>query len=323
MLHKTIIKKTASMKSFIFLIIASIILTGFSSCNVEKEDEKQITESNRIENSIPYDLQNPDIVYSLPGYLEEISGISCFKKNKIACIQDEHATIYIFDTKKGKVISKFDFGKSGDYEDIAVVNNDAYVLRSDGTIFKFKKFKETTKIQTSLNKKNNAEGLSFDKSTNSLLIACKGSPSINKKELYEGYKAIYRFDLISNKLIEKPAYLVNMRVTDSITDRGTIETFYIKTAKKLGLLRDDNSFHPSGIAVHPYDNDKIYIISGIEKLLIILGKEGLIKDIHKLDEKIFNQPEGICFSENGDMYISNEGKNGRGNIIKFKFKINL
>ena len=42
------------------------------------------------------------------------------------------------------------------------------------------------------------EGLFYQKNTNSLLIACKSSPSINKNESFNGFKAIYRFDL-SNK----------------------------------------------------------------------------------------------------------------------------
>lgn len=326
MVHTTIdIKKGAYGKSLWFFIIASIILSGFISCNFQKEKKKQITEINENENYFPYNLQNPDTIYSLPGYLEEISGISCYKKNKIACVQDEHATIYIFDTKKGKLTSKRDFGKDGDYEDIAVVGDDAYVIRSNGTIFKIKNFEKKKKlkiikIKTSLNSKNNTEGLFFHKNTNSLLIACKDSPSINKKESYESYKAIYSFDLKRKSLIEKPEYLIDLSVTDSIKDRGTIETFYIESAKKLGLLKDNSSFHPSGIAVHPFDNNNLYIISGVERLLIIMNKTGLIIDIHILDKRIFNQPESICFSEKGDMYISNEGKSGRGNIIKFKYK---
>ena len=32
------------------------------------------------------------------------------------------------------------------------------------------------------------------------------------------------------------------------------------------------------------------------------------------------QAEGISFEEDGDMYISNEGGDGKGNILKFKHK---
>ncbi|MEE8341735.1 MAG: hypothetical protein V3R52_06530, partial [Candidatus Neomarinimicrobiota bacterium] len=288
----------------------------------QKQIQKHIKEVTKQENHFPYDLKNPDHVYNLPAYLEEISGISSYKKNKIACIQDEKANIYIFDTKKRKVNLKFDFGKDGDFEDIAIVEDNVFVLRSDGTLFKIENFEtvnnKTTKINTSLNNENDTEGLFFDNSTNSLLIACKGVPSINSKELYAGFKAIYRFDLKNNSLIEKPAYLVDLSKTDNLRRPGVIGKFFTETAKKLKLTDEIGSFHPSGIAIHPIDKENIYIISSIGQLLIIMNRQEKIMSIIELDKRLFNQPEGICFSENGDMFISNEGKNGGGNILKFK-----
>lgn len=304
-------------KYFLF----SIVIISLTSCNPQKEKKKQIADGIGKGNSIPYNLKNPDTVYHLPGYLKEISGISCYKKNKIACIQDEKANIYIYDLKKKKVTLKIDFGKDDDFEDIAIVGDNAFILGSDGTLFKVENFKtskiKTIKIKTSLSNKNDTEGLFFDKSTNSLLIACKGSPSINNKELYDGFKAIYRFDLKSNRLIAKPAYLVDLSKIDRPNNTGTVGSFFIETAKKLKLANDDSSFYPSGIAIHPIDKEKIYIISSIGKLLIIMNRQGQIMNVIKLDKRIFNQPEGICFSEVGDLFISNEGKNGGGNILKF------
>ncbi len=303
------------------IIIISLALFGFTSCNFQKKEKNPIPEGTGKENYFPYNINEPDTVYHLPGYLEEISGISCYRKNKIACVQDEKAVIYIFDTEKGGVISKIDFGKDGDYEDIAIVGNNAYILRSDGTLFKVENFegvkKKVIKIKTLLGKKNNTEGLFFDKSTNSLLIACKGSPSINGEGIYSGFKAIYRFDLGSNKLIEQPAYLASLSKIDSVKVTGSVEKKFIEAAKKLKLTGGGNRFHPSGLAIHPSGQGEIYIISSIGKLLVIMSKEGRVMGIIELDKRIFNQPEGICFSENGDMFISNEGGNEGGNILKF------
>jgi len=52
-------------------------------------------------------------------------------------------------------------------------------------------------------------------------------------------------------------------------------------------------------------------------MLIILNPKGEIEDLIPLDPKIFRQPEGICFSPNGDLYISSEGKGKSGYILKF------
>jgi len=36
-----------------------------------------------------------------------------------------------------------------------------------------------------------------------------------------------------------------------------------------------------------------------------------------LDPVLFNQPEGLTFAPNGDLYISNEGGEGVATILKF------
>ena len=91
-----------------------------------------------------------------------------------------------------------------------------------------------------------------------------------------------------------------------------------KVAKGLRLIESETSFQPSGIAIHPIDGE-IYIISSVGKLLIILDRRGKVLEVKALDPKIFRQPEGICFSPAGDMFISSEGQGGKGYILKFKF----
>ena len=310
-------------KSMQFVCIAlGVVSVSLISCNSQRKNMDQV--EKKINNTVGvfYDLMNPDYVFHLPKSLDEISGICCYNKNEIVCVQDEKAFLYIFDTAKEAVVLKNDFGKKADYEDVAIDGDTAYVLSSNGNIFKVENFHDkttskTTKLKTSLNKKNDTEGLFFQKSTNSLLIACKGSPSIKDSNDFEGLKAIYRFDLGSNTLIEKPAYLVDLNNADSAMFSGAIEKFLMDRAVKLELTGEDNSLFPSGIAINPVDNENIYILSAVGNLLIIMNKYGSIIKIQQLDNQIFNQPEGICFSENGDMYISNEGKKGTANILKF------
>ena len=273
-----------SRQNFIFTaIILSLMISGFSACNFQKEEEKQISEEK--ENYLPYELKNPDRIYHLPEYLDEISGISCYKKNRMVCVQDEKAIVYFYDTKNGEVKSKFDFGNDNDYEDIAVVGDDAYVLRSDGTLFQIKSFetnqKKTIKINTSLNAKNNTEGLVLDKESNSFLIVCKDSPSIYEEEIYKGFKAIYRFDLKNNILMEKPEYLIDISKVEIRSPKGSIEKYFIKTAQKLKFIEEEKNLHLSGIAIHPFEKDKFYLISGVEKLLIIMNKDGLLLETAK------------------------------------------
>jgi hypothetical protein len=60
------------------------------------------------------------------------------------------------------------------------------------------------------------------------------------------------------------------------------------------------------------------VIGTVGKLLLVFSSAGELKNIQRLDGKYFIQPEGICISDNGNIYISNEGRIGKGNILLFK-----
>jgi uncharacterized protein YjiK len=160
------------------------------------------------------------------------------------------------------------------------------------------------------------EGLVYDRETNSLLLACKGKPGLKNGEKYEGFKAIYSFGLDELKLNTTPKYLIDLSVIEAFRSQGAIREFYIKATKKTGLISDALFFEPSGIAIHPQTNH-LYIISHTAKLLLVLNREAVIVHIQKLNPSLFNQPEGICFSPDGTLFISNEGGKGQGSILKF------
>lgn len=299
-------------------LIILVIFMAFGSSCASKNREK-ITTDNKL---FAYDLKNPDANFKLPSYLEEISGLSYYGKDKIACVQDEKANIYILSIEKDKIIKAYKFGEDADYEDIAIIDKTAYILRNNGQIFRVKNFEnkdlKVKKFQTPLKEKNDTEGMAFDALSNSLLISCKGSPSIEKENPYEGYKAVYRFDLEKEKLNKTPHYLIDLERLDGYIDHNVFTKLSIQFAKRLGFIESETNFQPSGIAIHPL-SAQIYIISSVGKLLIIMSNSGEILDVRELDSTIFRQPEGICFSPVGDLFISNEGRGGKGYILKFQY----
>jgi uncharacterized protein YjiK len=299
------------------LIILVIFMAFGSSCT------SQSREKNTTDNKIfAYDLKNPDANFELPTYLEEISGLSCYGKDRIACIQDEKAIIYVLSIEKEEIIKAYDFGDDADYEDIAIVGKTAFILRNNGQIFRVKNFEnkdlKVKKVQTPLKEKNDTEGMAFDALSNSLFISCKASPSIEQENLYEGYKAVYKFDLGAEKLIKTPHFLIDLEILDSYIDHNAFTKFSIQFAKRLGFIESETNFQPSGIAIHPLSG-QIYIISSVGKLLIIMSSSGKVLDVQELDATLFRQPEGICFSPTGDLFISNEGQGGKGYILKFQY----
>ncbi|HEY8401896.1 MAG TPA: SdiA-regulated domain-containing protein [Cytophagaceae bacterium] len=237
-----------------------------------------------------YSLSNPDTVYALPEVLREISGLTYVNENTLACVQDEAAIIYYYNLKKKVIDSTVTLGPPGDYEGVEKVDDTYYLLKSNGILIKFVN-KSSETFETFLNEEANTEGLCHDIDNNSLLIACKGkSPGLKKHE-----KAIYSFDLTSHQLTGKPAYIINQKAINNLT------------------------FVPSAIAIHPIDKS-IYVVSS-KGALLVLNNKGEVIYHENLSKKFFTQPEGICFNNEGDMYISNEGsKNGSGTILKFNYR---
>jgi uncharacterized protein YjiK len=309
---------------FIGLILIPLIRedTGFSQ-NKDYLTEEQ--DYKRPDDSIfPYTLTHPSKKFKLPHCLDEISGLSYLEHSKLACIQDEKGKIYIFDLEKGKVTEKIKFGIEKDYEDIEIVDKKAYILQSNGNILKVKNFESNLprvkKYKTLLSSKNDAEGLAFDKESNALLIACKDSPHLKKKcKDLKGKKAVYKFDLNTKEISKKPACIIDI---DDLKDFGgysSCKKSFVGLTRIFDLKKGDINFRPSGIAVHPKTKD-IYIISSADKMLIVLNRKGEIITAKSLNKKIFKQPEGICFSPEGDLFISNERNGSRANILMFNYK---
>jgi uncharacterized protein YjiK len=78
-------------------------------------------------------------------------------------------------------------------------------------------------------------------------------------------------------------------------------------------------FRPSGIAIHPLTGD-MYIIASQGKKLLVLAEDGHKKAIIDLDPSLYTQPEGICFTHQGELFISSEGNGKSGYILQFSPK---
>ncbi|MCD4696907.1 MAG: SdiA-regulated domain-containing protein [Bacteroidales bacterium] len=270
----------------------------------------------------PYHLSVPVKIQKLPSKLIEISGLSFIENERFACIQDEKGNIYVLNFETAEIEKKINFADDGDFEGMAIVGKTAWALKSSGDLYRVKNFIEgeetlrAKKFENALSKKNDAEGVAFDEINNRLLIACKGHPYIDNKR-GKHKKAIYEFDLETKKLNPEPVFIIDLDQIKEFRNYNSMTQLGIDLLSSLDKNKGDVTFQPSGIAVHPVSGN-IYVLGSVGDLLLVLNREGQTLAMVDLDDKLFNQPEGICFDKIGTLYIANEGGEGRATMLKFE-----
>lgn len=250
-----------------------------------------------------YDLSKPER-FAMPETLLEISGIS-FPKGKndtVYAIQDEEGKLFrlAWGTKK-QYHAKF--AKGGDYEDVSIANGKVYILKSSGSIYVvdfgdavYEEIDSTTEWKGLL-PKGEYEGLFAEEATNKLYVLCKNCESDENKDFVTGYI---------------------LQGGDSVYQTGSF-TIDVQSIKPFtGKVK--RGFRPSALSKNPITGEW-FILSAVNKLLVITDSQWKVKGAYHLDGNMFNQPEGIAFDAEGNMYISNEGDDlSAGNILKFKRK---
>ena len=288
----------------LFKIIVSInIIIGFAGCIIlEEEDESD--KSVITSGDFQYDVYSFEKNYKLPGRLQEISGLAYWKENILLCVEDENGRLYLYDHAKEEIIQEIKFGKKGDYEGVTQSENIAYVIRSTGKLFYFNIEDEpdVMKVDLPFKSSNDLEGITKGHKKDEFYIVCKQNPELLENGV-EG-RAVYTYNVKKDKVKTRPYIHLT---SDSFKDE----------IKKAGLNPSKHMpFLPSGIAVHPITED-VFLISSVGRLLIVLNKSGSIVSMAPLKRSFYRQPEGICFDNEGNMFISSEGRGKKGYILKF------
>ena len=278
-----------------------LVFTGMSCGQVQRNAAMKYT------SPVGYELNKPE-VFKMDNALEEISGITFLHGNPdtIFAQQDEKGRLFFFalGDKKPKHTR---FGKDGDYEDIAMLGDEVVMLRSDGSLYRFPVGERHSKQveSTTWHKpfpKGEYESLATRTDDNLLYILCKECEVDRKKPTTTGYG----FRLKKGGEVQEE-------------QRFTISHSQIEQHASL----KGKSFRPSAMAWNPY-TDEWYVISSINKLLVVLDSAWQVKEAHRLDPKLYRQPEGLAFDNNRTLYIASErGNTGdRGTIYKFSFTNN-
>ena len=273
------------------IALVFLLITSLYACSPDKKQHELSKE---------YDLSTFD-KFNMPESLFEISGITFNKGNNdtIYAIQDEEGKLFrlAWDVK---IQHHTKFGKKGDYEDVAIVKDQAVILKSNGALYTFPMseatFEEPTDV-TEIKKvlpKGEYEGMYGDEKTGDIFVICKNCSQDNSKKTVSGY-------------------IINLADTTKSVGNFSIDVDDIKAING----KVERGFRPSALAKNPVTNEW-YIISAVNKLLVVTDSQWKVKHAFALSSNIFTQPEGIAFDTKGNMYISNEGDDlADGNVLKF------
>ena len=292
-----------------------LLLAVFNSCRSNPGSDKLngtdtaavTVQAEKNNNGIGgYDLAKPNHTWRLPDQLVEVSGNAWLDANHLVLIEDLHQALYLIklDDKKATLEKTIAFAETEkdkvDIEDVAIVDNTVYALWSHGVVFKISDWQgkpKVDKIETGLTRQNNTEGLCYDPVSKTLLIACKDDAGIQDDK--KSAKAVYQFDISKQKLVQPPYMVIHKKDFEQIS-------------------QDKLSFNPSAIAVHPVTHDIYILTTRDNKGMAIFSHDGVLKSYQTIDKELMPQPEGICFSPDGKLYISSEGKKGEpGNLFEF------
>jgi len=235
--------------------------------------------------------------------LKEVSGLALLNDKEILAHNDEEGIVYTLKITNLDLTGKLKIGDEKvqkDFEGIAVVKDSVYMVTSNGVIFKFNYLTKTetadfNMFKTSLKIENDVEGLCYDKTTNSLLLACKNEPGMGNANS----RTIYSFNLKKMSLERSPRFVISLK----------------ELMQKFGF----KNFAPSGIEKNPL-NGNFFVLSSNPPSVIELNPQGKILAATRLNPKVNPQPEGITFLKDGTMLISDEGQKHSGTISVIKLK---
>jgi uncharacterized protein YjiK len=275
------------VKSVVLLFAVSSILNGCKAKKFVYKSPPHYDFSKFFPSKLDYQIQ-------------EVSGVVWDNINdEFIAHNDEKGTIYYLDRDTKGIKREFEFNMAkGDYEDIAMVKGDVYVLKSDGELFRIvtdsagkQKAFEAGKLEST--GKDDFESLYYDADRKALVMLCKNCQADDKKKVsaFAFYPDSIGFDT-------KPLYSIDVAQVEKLSPRKTTR------------------FEPSSARIHPVLK-KLFILSSASNQLAVADLEGNVEAVYMLAKKTFPQPEGITFKSNGDMYISNEAVSSKATLLKF------
>lgn len=253
-----------------------------------------------------YNLNKGEQLF-VPDALHELSGIAFPEESSkhIFANEDENGLVYYFAPGEHEY-KQIIFGKKGDYEGLAIGNGYIVVLESKGTVYTFpysdilQKNATNVKVNKNLIPKAEYESLAASTVDSLLYIICKKCAVDQSSSTVTGY-------------------ILGLSKEGDVFNKGEFKI----DEKQIDLFSSlkGKQFRPSALTKNKRTNEW-YILSSINKMLVVANDKWEVIGAYPLDPSLFNQPEAIAFDDAGNLYIGNEGGNKANKATLLKFKVN-
>jgi uncharacterized protein YjiK len=237
----------------------------------------------------------------LPDDLAEVSGLALTDDGRLLTHDDELGKVSEIDYRTGVVVKQFVLGRRGvqaDFEGIAAVGRDLFLVTSGGKIYEFHEGSNGGHVEYSvhdpeLGKECEFEGLAYDPAIASLLLLCKNA---GQKKLKD-HLVVYRWKI----------------------DAGNSRRLSRMTVPLSSLIEGHGweDLHPSGIEVDPTSGNYV-IVAAQEKALIILSPEGRPVSVRALPAG-HDQAEGVTITRDSILIICDEAVNRPAAITLYRW----
>jgi len=256
-----------------------------------------------------YDLGAPARSFLLPDELHEISAIAAADDHTLACVQDEKGALFFFDLDQGRIVRRAKFGPRGDYEGLAKVGGEYWVLRSDGVLLRLvaaeDRFEIAETLATGLPVKE-FEGLAVDYAANRFVLAPK---SVAKETEERELRPLFAFDLATRLAAKEP--LLTLRL-DEVLDAARLQGIDVPTrTTKRGKEKPSVRLFFAEVAMHPQTGD-LWLLSAGDRALLVVDRNGQFRGMHFFSAVEMPQPEAATFLPNCDLVLGSEGAGGQG-----------
>lgn len=295
------------MLQTIFLVFLSI---QFLAC-VHPGGEQPAYSLSHEDFVLPFDMERPDHTYVLDPVLDEISGLTWGPGEILFAIHDEQDLVYQIDPRSGKIVERQRIKKRADYEGIANCGNHLLVVESNGDVHKLtlEDWKEDV-FKTRLKKANDIEGITCLGESGEFIVV--GKERIHR-DSGAHLRAMYYFGWKDDQPLSVRQTIMDLPAASRELRASRIPG---SSFAKSTVRRRLNVFGPSAVDIDPMTG-LIYVLSARGKLLTVWNETGEARGIYFLKNSMYYQPEGLCFDDEGNLYISNEAGVRHANIHVF------